>query len=470
MIRAACLLLLVLPCAASAQSLADAPLQAPMPILFEVRGDETNAFELLQRILQISNVPFGIEQAPLAGGAAGPAGPPDRYERIEAGTIREALDRLAAADPRYAWEETDGRLIVRAAAFRGGAGLLDRLCPAFSIADGSISAILTGLMRAIDPDRPEGGIGHSALGVSGGAGPGLAPAVRPPAAPASETSPTTTPAASKGLTFGGGTCLQALNTIAAARGLSWTVRHEGTSFAAENVGIALASSGGSTMALSSRMLRSRPAVRDPRRPDRLPSGLGVAGMLSIYAQTSKVRFGLEMLPEPAGRTPARTDGAVEIAGVSPAEAVDRIVGADPRLTWSDANGIFSIRPRSDLRGTTPLDHPVASFTAEGHTVDRVLEHVAALLGGTAGGSGKGGGARPGTPEWERMEKERAKRVSFTLHGTTLRGILDELCRVQGTLSWTVRVTEQPARGVFVSIDASSWDGWSVSRGVQLSAW
>ena len=63
-----------------------------------------------------------------------------------------------------------------------------------------------------------------------------------------------------------------------------------------------------------------------------------------------------------------------------------------------------------------------------------------------------------------------RKASFSLERTTIRGILDTLCRTQGSLSWSVEPMELPATGILLNLDVKSWDGWSVSRSIQLARW
>jgi hypothetical protein len=132
---------------------ADAIVRSGIPVVLEMPpGDMT--FNVIGRVLQTASVPHGIEQAPHTADAA----PidfgrrPSRVVRLDGMPVGEALDTILKEDPRYEWTETDGRILVRAAAARGGA--LDTRVGRFAVTDVSFIDALTALVRAIDPLRP----------------------------------------------------------------------------------------------------------------------------------------------------------------------------------------------------------------------------------------------------------------------------------------------------------------------------
>lgn len=115
--------------------------------------------ELAERILREAGVPFGIEQAPPEGDE-----PPLRLDRpitdrisFDGLSIRDALDKIVSLDPRYEWEETNGRILFRAVALRHSDALLPRRLPPFSVNGASASMALETLARLVAPSRATGG-------------------------------------------------------------------------------------------------------------------------------------------------------------------------------------------------------------------------------------------------------------------------------------------------------------------------
>ncbi len=98
---------------------------------------------------------------------------------------------------------------------------------------------------------------------------------------------------------------------------------------------------------------------------------------------------------------------------------------------------------------SPFDAIVASLVVENETVETILDRIALLFGGRVSDKGSGAGVRPGSPEEQLIRKALARPLSFSLERTTIREILDTLCRTQGTLSWYVEPVEQPTNGVLL---------------------
>lgn len=144
--------------------------------------------------------------------------------------------------------------------------------------------------------------------------------------------------------------------------------------------ITLSGDGVGVAALSSHALRAGndPASRSRLRVFAVPS---ITSAFSLYAQRAKVLIGVDLLPEPINRPTPSGGFALDLTDVPAADAIDRITRLDSRLTWTVADGIFSVRPRPDLVPTSPLDTMVESFVAQDETVDAILGRIAMLFGG-----------------------------------------------------------------------------------------
>jgi len=452
------LVIATLASAAGAQTAAAAKIRNDVPpLVLELPPSGRATGELIQRLLTSAAVPFGLEQAPETPDAApfDPGQERPQSVTLSGLTVGAALDRIAGLDPRYGWEEAGGRIIVRAASLHG-AGVLGLQIDGLPLRGATLGDALLTLMRAIDPNRPEGGLLNFGLRASVGPVGAVQGTVAKPRL---------------NLSLGRTTVFEALNALAQTAGVSWALRYELPDANPESVAITLLgnrNSGGGLAALSSRMLRagSDPASRSRIRVFAAPS---VTSAYDIYAQRAKVQIGVELPPEPIGTRRAGGPG-LDLTDVPAADAIDRITRLDSRLTWTVADGIFSVRPRPDLVPTSPLDTMVESFVAQDETVEAILGRIAMLFGGRVTGNGSGGGGRLEFPDEQQARKSLARALSFRLERTTIRAVLDTLCRTQGSLSWRVIPMEQPTTGILLSLQVGSWDSWSVSRSIQLVKW
>jgi hypothetical protein len=445
------LLALAVSSSANAQSLSSTLVPDQPALALELPSRGRGTFEVMQRILTSAAVPFGLEQSPdpISAVSTDVNLEPQRSLAVNGLSIRAALDRIIAIDPRYEWEETDGRIIVRGAMLQG-TGILNRRIPGLTLTRATLQDTVRALARTIDPGRPDAGLLTMGVGM----------AVEP-----NDGAQRSTPGpASISISLGETTVFEALNALARAGRLSWVIRYDGPADH-EGTSITLSSPSNSVVAMSSRAVRvsQDPAARARIRVSPVPSIMSAYG---IYAARAKVLVGVEMPTEPANRPPNSGGQSLDLTYVTSTEAIDQITRLDPRLSWSAAGGIFSIRPRADLMIKSPLDAVVERFDAQDESVEAILARIAPLVGGRVSGSGGGSGTRPGSPERALEDAKRARPVSFALGPTTIRQILDTLCRTQGTLSWTVYSMDLPA-GIQVNVQITSWDGWSISRSVDL---
>lgn len=426
------------------QSLGDLVLPNEPAIVLELPFRGQGTFDLIQRVVASARVPFGLEEALDATPVA-----PAVTDATIAGsvtlsgqTLRTALDRLVQSDPRYEWHEDEGRILVRGAALQGKGVLGLRIRP-IELKGASLKDAVTELVRAAAPARKDVPVLSTRL----------ATAVDPPSAETETVS----------LATSGGTILDALVELGRNPRLSWTIHYAGTPDL-EGMSLALSIAGAGVVAVSPRvrLVDSKPR---PVRVSAVPTILTAYG---LYSQQAKVQIGVELPVEPAGRGPNAGGPMLDLTGTGAADAVDRITQLDRRLVWSEAGGVFAVRPRPDLVPESPLDAVVESFVAKEETVDVLLLRIASFLGGSVTGRSSGSSARPGFETT--MEREAlARPLSFAQGRTTIRRLLDTLCLTQGTLSWSVQPLAV-STGVLVNVQVGSWDGWSISRSLQVARW
>lgn len=457
------------PSAAMAQQpkAADAIVRSGIPVVLEIPpGDMT--FNVIREVLQAAGALHGIEQAPRTADAA-PVDfgrRPNRVVRLDGTPVGEALDTILREDPDYEWTEADGRILVRAAAARGGA--LDTRVDRFAVTAVSFIDALTALVRAIDPSRPQPDVMRFGLSLEvGGQKPAPgdvnreAPGEHQAAGPrtGAEERPIT-------IAMDGATLLDILDAIAHAHGeLSWSVGYDRGGMRLEHATITLMGRGVAATAASAHAEREAPRMRDR---DRLivPMMTSLQGMLSLYTRRARVRTGIELLSD-SGPALFLDVPPLDLTDVPPAAAISRIVAFDSRFEWVEANGIFNVRPKAEhAAGPSILEQPIETFSVADVTAEGALDAIGRLFGSVSAGRGSGEAGLIDVDEKEqqrRMAEGRAKTISLTLANSTFREILNALCRAHGTLSWSLqRHGERDGRRTY-TIEFESYDGWSVSK-------
>jgi hypothetical protein len=409
---------------------------------------------VIETLLQVTQVPYGVEHLPPAPLAApldtGRA--PDRIVRLEGLRLGDALEAVVAEDPRFEWTEMGGRILVRATGL-GGMSALDAPVPAFDVRNAALADAIRALATAIDPGRPAPEVLQFGMALTAG---GLV------------SSPSGGGERRFTVRVDGTTLLDALDALCRAHGqLSWAVQYDSGGTGLENAVISLVAPG-TRVTTQSR----RAKAESTASPDRLriPVMRELQGMLSLYAQRARVRFGLERLPHRM-ETGFLDVPPLDLTDLPAAVAISRIVDVDSRYEWLDAGGIFHVRPVS-ARGPAPelLDRRLGPLHFVEITAEAALEALGEALGATLAGSGAGEGGLPGVDEREarrRQGEDRARRFSLILPGATLREALNAISLAHGALSWTAG--QQPVvRGESrYTLTLSSYEGWSVSRTLVL---
>ena len=113
----ACLVASLWRAAPSARSLdLDKPLGSAEQVIFAPEGDlsspsDASLFGFMSRLSRIALVPFGVESN--RAEPRPPTGRPVVEHTIAAQTLRQALDAICRIDPRYAWSDADGVVLLR---------------------------------------------------------------------------------------------------------------------------------------------------------------------------------------------------------------------------------------------------------------------------------------------------------------------------------------------------------------------
>jgi hypothetical protein len=446
---------------------ADATVRSAAPIVLQVPSGDT--FEVIRRVLEAAGAPHGIEQAPpIADAAPGDFGRvPDRSVTLNGMRVGDALNTIVWEDPRYEWIEADGRLLVRAVVARGG-GALDARVERFAVIDVSFTDALGTLVDALDPSRPRPYVLRFGLSLEVS---GQEPA---PRRVTHETSRYPRPAAPRRrdderlitLALNGATLLEILNAIAQAHGeLSWAVRYNAGGARLETATISLM--GRALVATAPFADAEREAARMGVR-DRImiPVVGSLDRMLSLYTQRARVQAGIELLTDD-GRASFLDVPPLDLTAFARAAALSRIVAFDSRFEWVDAAGIFNVRPKPEhAAGPSILEQSIETFSVTDITAEGALNAIGRYLGTVSPGGGSGEGGLLDVDEKEqrdRIREGRARPISLTLANSSVRDILNAVCRAHGTLSWSLRPHGESDGRRTYTIAFDSYDGWSVSK-------
>jgi hypothetical protein len=432
----------------------DVTIRTPgQPLVLRLPASGAATFELLQRLLEETGVRYGLEEAPSEKDSApiDLGRPADREVFLNGLKLGEALDRIVTAYPHYGWEESEGRIIVRALDSRSP---LQLRLSSIVLDRAPLTSTVEALMRALDSDRPAGGILRSGVQstVIRADGTAQTDGGREPAITISLDRPT---------------LLEALNAIASNHpSVSWIVRQDGTGDA-DGVGLTLSVPHAGVTALSDRMVRS---ARSGASKMSVPLTLGIRSALAAYAKRARVLIGLEMVPASQNERPPGA-GLLDLTGVPPTEGVTRIVRMDSRYAWVEAAGLFDVRPAVHVRDRSPLDRPIDGLNASNETIDGIVDRIMGMLGSKGdSGRGEGWGSMPGSPDRLKAEAARRRPLTLQVGPTTVRELLNSLCRAEGTLSWTLTPILRNDGLVLVSLQVDSWDDWGTSRSFTLSKW
>ena len=408
--------------------------------------NDHSVFDAAQQLLRVADVRFGIE-----GPALDPAvplvdfGKPVENIVVLTGlTLGDALDRLAAGNPRFHWREADGMIQARVSS--AGPTLTDRRLPGFVLVNASPRAALEALIKAVAPARGTAGImgmGRPAAGREGG----------PPTRVGKDVS----------VSLDKPTVLDVLNAVSRENGaMSWTIRYERAPATIDTATIAFSESGEYATAVPPGMVD--PTAPQPGNAVRVSVFSDLATMLAQYREQTGVLVNFELLPPVPGPRSSRSMPPLTLTGLPPAAAVRRIVAHDSRYEVVERSGRFLVKPRAGGPHTSPLDTVLPSFV-------RVDEPFDAAVGGllqrlslesSSTGSFQSGGGRGSNTAAIEAIRQKPVSVSFP-KPTTVRDVLDALCAAAGPLSWSLRAQSVMSGRSFYNLEISSPEGWTLPK-------
>jgi hypothetical protein len=179
----------------------------------------------------------------------------------------------------------------------------------------------------------------------------------------------------------------------------------------------------------------------------------VQSMLGLYGARGRVQMGLEKLPGSAEPGLPREVPPLDLTGVPPADGVRRILATDPRYISAPVKGILNIRPKASAgRPSELLDRIVTRFTLRGQSATVLMDRLPPIFG-------------LDPPEQPRPAK--GKLLTLDLQGVSLRDVLNEICRAEGTLSWTFHAQPGPEGRTALSLELRSFDGWSTGTSLRV---
>ena len=434
--------------------LADTLIPSAQPITLSLPTNDIFAFNTVRMLLARLKVPYGVETPGL------PDVPLADFAHPAAGTLTlsgmrlgDALDAIVRVAPHFRWSEIDERIVVRGGPIANG--LLDKKVSHLSLESAAPAAALGALITAIDPTRR---------------GEGMTPASAPVPAAALAALPDSAKARNVSVKLDDVTVLSALNAIARAGNLFWIVEYDGPVADLSSASVSFHAGDLSVTAHSPVWIRSNTA------PEQIRIGVlgNIEGMLTAYARAAHVRVGLELVPPPDFLGPPPGPAApLDLTHVPPFEAIKRIVAYDSRYEVSQSKDAFHVTPTMAVPGRLMfMDKAVSGFTASHEAIGAVLGRIIWLLGyqpaGTASVS-----AGPSMPmnapgAAQRTQDIRTMPVTFTVGDrSTVRDVLDALCRAQGTLSWRLRPPS--STGTMVELRLTSTEGWTIAQSFAIPA-
>ena len=179
----------------------------------------------------------------------------------------------------------------------------------------------------------------------------------------------------------------------------------------------------------------------------------VQSMLGLYGARGRVQIGFEKLPGSAEPGLPREVPPLDLTGVPAADGIRRILATDPRYTATSVKGILNIRPKASAeRPSEFLDRIVTRFTLRGQPATVLMDRLPPIFG-------------LDPPEQPRPAK--GKLLTLDLQGVSLRDVLNEICRAEGTLSWTFHAQPGPEGVTSLSVELKSFDGWSAGTSLRV---
>jgi hypothetical protein len=408
----------------------------------------------VSRLSESLQVPFGFEQVDAT--APRPVGPEDvfpyrnrRQVRVTGQTLRDALNALTAADPRYSWTALNGVIVIRpVSSWRAADHPFSASVPRVQLTDVTIPEALTGLRRLLrnNPRLP-------------------LPEVRPEHREAYRLS----------IDVPGGTLFDLLNALVVETGGQWALtqlRRPLPSLPGQPVTFATAVEPELTLEQAGLgTIAEWTIARDPvvligrvRRPpqeqvladgtrvalpwrDRLDDPFRGAAATSLNVHTisamaaaSGLSFGFEEVdalrirpgrrvqdPPPLFRPDSLP--TADVRGMTVRRALDALVAADPRYAWRSLDGVVVVRP---VVAWTAPNHPLHAATPPVTLRSVTLADGLLVLASALN--------RPGAPG----SFDDRRRFSLNFRGGTALDLVNAIARARGTVVWSLAAQEGPS--------------------------
>jgi hypothetical protein len=171
----------------------------------------------------------------------------------------------------------------------------------------------------------------------------------------------------------------------------------------------------------------------------------VESMVWLYTDRARVPIGLETMPGSAGPGLPREVPPLDLTGVPAADAIRRILAADPRYLSTNANGIINVRPKSAADRSSPWLGRTMTIALREQSANVLLDRLLVLFGGQP----------PSEPR-----RPRGKLLTLDLQKVTIREALNRICLAEGTLSWRFHAGPGAERGAHLIVELKSFDGWN----------
>jgi hypothetical protein len=185
---------------------------------------------------------------------------------------------------------------------------------------------------------------------------------------------------------------------------------------------------------------------------RVPVGACAAPGIAVRISRSlEIPAGIEYFPEVCRpRTPDPSSEEVEFSGLTAKEALDKLVGLDPRYRWLESDGVVVFRPLAASTDPTHFLHQsIPDFTITDVGIARAFGAVQGAIGPHSVSS------RPDVPE---RTPQGNQHFSVTLGATSPFEALNAIARAHGSMMWLVTYCKPEARVEFAEFRFFTFDG------------
>jgi hypothetical protein len=210
----------------------------------------------------------------------------------------------------------------------------------------------------------------------------------------------------------------------------------------------------------------RPAPAPPSGPS-IPVALpttasGLRDSVQSLATRLRLPIGTVVISPPQTMAERNADMAARasttrynVAGLSPADALTRILETMPDYAWHDDHGTYHVAPRALTASV--LDRPVDHVDRDIHNINEAAALVLSLV------DGKPLNIRPLSPNMpERARALEERPFHVTVDQGTVRDVLDAIARQHGALFWFVVLSDASGTIGRFELDLQGFDGWAAA--------